>query len=456
VVFTTDAEERGEMLNPWVQWVSVHSGLSAAQHGIHFLSDGHKLREKAIWDVLSEAGKTVWVCGSMNARYDRPLNGYLLPDPWATGLVPYPPEDFQDYYAFVRKAVQEHSRQDALSVGESLRFLRYLANHGLSPSKIMTTLGQLWTERNGKKRWRRAVVLDFFQWDLFAFFFKRLKPDFSSFFLNSTAHLQHCYWRNMEPELFSVKPPPEEQQELGGAVLFGYQKMDQLIGRFLNLADPQTTLIFCTALSQQPFLKFETSGGRHYYRLRRPANLGEMLSIADSFEIHPVMAEQFCLRFSTREAAARANQTLSTYGFEGKPVFHATHTECDLMLQCNLTAEVPADATITSAADNRTIPFFDIFYPLHDLKSGYHHPEGMLWVRRPERDHAVYEKPVSLMSIAPAILEMLEVHVPDIMTHESLTRWLQFPTAHRRAADINTPQPNAITAGAIQQGSLGT
>src|SRR5688572_21031639 len=62
-VFTTDAEEEGESLNPWVQWVTVHSGLSAAEHGIQTLSEGHKLKSKAIWDLISDAGYRVWVCG---------------------------------------------------------------------------------------------------------------------------------------------------------------------------------------------------------------------------------------------------------------------------------------------------------------------------------------------------------------------------------------------------------
>src|SRR5262245_7968748 len=80
-VYLTDAEEEGEDLNPWVQWVTIHSGLPAEQHGIKRLSEGHLLNVKAVWDLLSDAGYRVWVCGSMNARYDKPLHGYLLPDP---------------------------------------------------------------------------------------------------------------------------------------------------------------------------------------------------------------------------------------------------------------------------------------------------------------------------------------------------------------------------------------
>src|SRR5436190_24360665 len=53
--YTTDAEEEGENLNPWVKWVTIHSGMSAEQHGIKRLSDGHQLTVKALWDLISDA-----------------------------------------------------------------------------------------------------------------------------------------------------------------------------------------------------------------------------------------------------------------------------------------------------------------------------------------------------------------------------------------------------------------
>ena len=104
-IFITDAEEEGEALNPWVQWVTAHTGLSAAEHGIQTLSEGHELKVKTIWDLLSDAGFRVWVCGSMNCRYDTPLNGLLLPDPWSTGAQAYPPGEFDSYEKFIRKDI---------------------------------------------------------------------------------------------------------------------------------------------------------------------------------------------------------------------------------------------------------------------------------------------------------------------------------------------------------------
>ncbi|MGD0039273.1 MAG: hypothetical protein ABSE84_02460, partial [Isosphaeraceae bacterium] len=59
------------------------------------------------------------------------------------------------------------------------------------------------------------------------------------------------------------------------------------------------------------------------------------------------------------------------------------------------------------------------FYSMDVVKSGFHHPEGMLWVRYPDRTHALHEKKVSIRSVAPAILELFDFPRPGFMTCDS-------------------------------------
>src|SRR2546427_11307683 len=66
--FTTDAEEEGMNLNPWIQWVTVHSGVGFSEHGIFLLGEGANLRTPWLGNVISDAGQRVWLCGSMNVR----------------------------------------------------------------------------------------------------------------------------------------------------------------------------------------------------------------------------------------------------------------------------------------------------------------------------------------------------------------------------------------------------
>lgn len=422
-VYTTDAEEDGDNLQPWVQWVSVHTGLSASAYGVTRLSDGHKLRHKAVWDLISEAGYRVWVCGSMNARYDRPLDGALLPDPWSTGLHPFPAGEFEPYYEFVRRAVQEHTNEaSGLSKRMALSFLRFMAGHGLSFATVNMILGQLWTERRTKRfKWRRAAVMDQLQWDVFRHRYRKLKPHFSTFFINSTAHFQHSHWREMEPELFQVAPKPEALAEFQDAILYGYKRMDRLVGRFLSLAGPDATLIFCTALSQQPQTAADAAGGRHYYRLRDPALLTGRLGLRIPHTYHPVMAEQFVLRFPDADSAREAERHLNGFRIGPRRAFNITLQDSDLMVQCTQTHAVPETATLRDERTGGDIAFYDIFYQLANLQSGHHHPDGMLWVRYPDRSHRVYDHKPSVRSIAPAVLGMFGLPAPDYMACEPFT-----------------------------------
>src|SRR5207248_1403291 len=132
---------------------------------------------------------------------------------------------------------------------------------------------------NGGASWKRASLLDNLQFDVFRYYFRAKKPILSTFFLNSTAHYQHSYWRHMQPELFTAKPPAGEMARHRDSILFGYQRMDNLLADFFEIEDEDITLVLAAALSQQPYLKNEAVGGQHFFRPRNVAALLRSLDI---------------------------------------------------------------------------------------------------------------------------------------------------------------------------------
>jgi hypothetical protein len=419
-VYLTDAQEAQEDLEPWIQWVTVHSGLTYAEHGIRNLGDGHKLDQKNIWDLLSDAGKRVWVCGSMNINYRLPINGWVLPDPWMRSVKPHPEEVLAPYHRFVSANVQEYTREDTpLSRGEQLAFLRFMARHGLSPRTITAIGRQLISERTSDTHWRRAVILDKLQFDLFGSHWKRGRPDFATFFLNSTAHFQHLYWRNMEPEHFKVKPEPGEQAVYEDAILYGYEQMDAICGGLLDLADEDTVLVFATALSQQPCLTYEEGGGKNTYRPRDFETFVHTVGIEDPVEVTPVMAEEFHLEFETEDAARDAEARLNELRCEDEPAMGVKREGTGLMCGCRIWRDLGPDAVLRIDGHEQTLPFFDVFYRIDLVKSGMHHPDGMLWIRHPQRTHSEHPGKVPLTAVAPMILRLHGVQQPDYM-HEPL------------------------------------
>jgi hypothetical protein len=420
-VYLTDAAEEQDHLEPWIQWVTVHSGLTYAEHGVRNLNEGDKLTEKNIWDLLSDRGHKVFVCGSMNVSYRTPLNGWVLPDPWARSVKPYPAEEFEPYHRFISANVQEYTRDDVpLSRADQAAFLRFMVRHGLSPATVSSIVRQLAQERRSDAHWKRAVILDKLQFDVFSSYWKRQAIDFATFFLNSTAHFQHLYWRNMEPEHFKVKPDPGEQAVYEDAILFGYEQMDDLIGRLLKLAREDTTLVFTTALSQQPCLTYEEQGGKTLYRPNDFDALTRAVGIEDAAEAAPVMGEVFHLDFATEAVAEAAMAKLEALRYGNRVAISVSREGTDLMCGCQIWEQVPPDAALHLEGNGREIPFSELFYQIDLIKSGMHHPDGMLWIRTPGQGHAEHSEKVPLARIAPTILGMYGVEPPAYMRAEPL------------------------------------
>jgi predicted AlkP superfamily phosphohydrolase/phosphomutase len=419
--YTTDAEEAAPNLEPWIQWVTVHSGLSFEEHGIFHLGDGHQLDRKCIWDILSDHGLRVWVCGSMNARYDQPINGCVLPDPWATGVDPYP-EELGTWSTFAQRNVQEHTNDRVpLTKADYVKFVAFMASHGLSLSTAAAIVKQLLRERVARtERWRRATILDKLQWDVFRWYYRKYKPHFSTFFLNSTAYYQHRYWRNMDPEPFKVKPTAEEQAHYASAVLYGYKEMDRIVGAVLALAERDTTVVLASALSQQPCLLYEDIGGKTFYRPRDFAELLRFAGVDAPHKVAPVMSEQFHLHFDTEAAAAAAAGRLGALVTAGRPLVTVEQRGSSVFAGCRIFEQLPRDAVVTAGESARSAPFFDLLYQAEGIKSGMHHPDGILWLRHPGRDHKVVPERVPLRSVAPTILKLFGVPRPAFMTGEAV------------------------------------
>ena len=145
---------------------------------------------------------------------------------------------------------------------------------------------------------------------MFSWYYRKIRPQFATFFLNSTAHYQHLYWREMDPSAFTVQPTEAQRRNYRDAIEFGYRQMDGWSRVSIALAGNETTIVMATALSQQPCLMFEAHGGKYLLPADRmgPA-LTSLAGVTDRYKVSPVMAHQFHLYFDSAEAAERGAET---------------------------------------------------------------------------------------------------------------------------------------------------
>ncbi|MDH3658619.1 MAG: alkaline phosphatase family protein [Alphaproteobacteria bacterium] len=405
-VFTSQADEpEAPYLEPWIQWYSVHTGLPFKQHGVFRLTDGLRQDHDDVWRILARHGQRIMNLSSMNARPFGEHDGSVyLPDPWCSAAAPHPAE-LLDFHKFVARMVQEYTNTSASVHQAALRFIAFMTSHGLSLTTVRALSTQLFGEKLGKSRepWQRASLLDAMLFDVFRHYYKQRLPDFATFFVNSTAHYQHAYWRDMDPALFGDEAIGESPKK--NAILFGYQCMDRLLGELMRLAEETgALLILSSALSQQPYLDPNNVKGRAYYRFHE---IGEFLrSIGVTWtSIDPVMTNQYRVHFNSDDEAVVAAEKLARLTWEGRQVVQAMHDhQRQLYLGIGIHDAVPDDARLSLPDSNRDRPFYDLLYKIDVSKSGRHHPDGVLWFRT-GRFHRHEAKP-SILDILPTLLDL--------------------------------------------------
>ena len=80
----TFAEDSYELLEPWIQWPSVHLGCDFSEHKIFRLGDIIRCSQAQIFEQVEALGYRVGVLGAMNADNRLVTPAYFIPDPWTS------------------------------------------------------------------------------------------------------------------------------------------------------------------------------------------------------------------------------------------------------------------------------------------------------------------------------------------------------------------------------------
>jgi hypothetical protein len=412
--FITDADVKDpSRLEPWIQWYSTHTGLAYEQHGVFHLTEGAHAGHEDIYRTLMNAGHKVACFAGMNVRGFAKPGSLFVGDPWSENGDAFPAE-LETYNKFISRNVREYSNStNRLTAFDYLKFLKFMLARGLRASTIVRLAGQLINERTTDRRlsYRRAALLDLMQFDVFRWYYKRNRPSFATFFINSTAHLQHAYWRHHDPAAFEVKPSADEMAVYGDAVRFGYEAMDKLVGDFLELAKSRgARLIFMTALSQQPFLKHESKGGQKFYRLHDVERFLSDWGITYA-EVSPTMTNQYLVRFSNDEQLQYAREQLAGFTLEsGQSVIDTRPAEGGLYFGCGLHGTISESTAVRHLHTGKQVKFSDLLYVIDVLKSGCHHPQGALWISGNVDSKTTGA--ASILDVYPTILDLLGVPAP--------------------------------------------
>src|SRR5262249_24718670 len=78
-------------LNPGITWTTAYTGRPQAHHNVYFLEQPPEtIRAKRLWELCHEQGLRVGVYGSLCSWPPQQVNGFYIPDTFASDTGTYP------------------------------------------------------------------------------------------------------------------------------------------------------------------------------------------------------------------------------------------------------------------------------------------------------------------------------------------------------------------------------
>lgn len=383
----TVSETAYDKLEPWIQWVTVHTGKTYDEHRIFHLSDVHQLKHKQIWETLSEKKIESGIVGSMNVLRRNTEGGIFFSDPWAIQNETYP-APLRPLWEIISRRVQGHATSD-VSFKDVIKGLRSCVGFRL-PLKLYAQMGyQVVSQKiNPKNKWKLATVFDWFLVHIFKNILKKTDYGFYTLFLNATAHYQHHYWRAFDGKDFdpSIKYPDIHDDD--DPMTYGYTAYDKILGEIFSITerDPDTLIVILSALSQVPYTAKEAEGGMNYYRLNDHKAFAELIGLPNTLEVFPMMSRDWQVRFSSSEDRQKALDILRHLTINEEELFQMREdTEGFIFIETKYTKGIKKTDMIIDRQGNKVVPFMDVFTNTA-IKSGHHTGIGNLWLSEKHKD----------------------------------------------------------------------
>jgi hypothetical protein len=366
----TFAEQQYEHLEPWIQWVSAHTGRTFEEHKVFRLGDINKTTFPQIFEVLEKKGLRVGAISPMNARNELRSAAYFIPDPWTD--TPSDASGFSRRISEMLRQTVNANSQSKIS-GRSLVSLLEALARTLNPVRTLQLLKLV--ARSRGRPWIRALVLDQLIHMIHMMLIRKQSPDVSFVFLNAGAHIQHHYYFNSRVAGSHRANPEWYVSGKEDPVLDMVKVYDRIIDSYLAFVRNGTRVIFATGLTQVPFDRL-----KYYYRLRSHGDFLHELGIGFA-RVNPRMTRDFEVIIPEVSERHRALHVLRSVQVrrDGRPLFGEMEERNDgLFVTLNYPDEILKDDI--ADYDGGSVSDLGGKVTCVGVKNGMHSGKGFVYV----------------------------------------------------------------------------
>ena len=364
----TVSESEYELLEPWIQWVTVYSGKTYKDHKIFRLGDIVNHPELSqLFEELESNGLSVGAVSPFNAdnRLKSPV--FFIPDPW-TKTRSSGNWVIKSFYQAVHQSVNDNAKSKL-----NLKSMISLALGLLIYVPISRWFHYLKLAVNIFKPGNKAIILDSLLADVHFTLWKKHKPDFSNLFLNSGAHIQHHYLFNSMAYTGNIKNPEWYCPKDYDPLVHILSEYDKQIGKLLK--EKNLRIIIATGLHQQPHENIT-----FYWRLKEHAKFLQTIGLKNITEILPRMSRDFLIKFNNIKDTSTAEILLNSF-YSSKDqikIFNVDNRGTSLFVELVYPKNISENDSIFSKNSKFKLNKFKSYLAFVAIKNGEHNQIGYL------------------------------------------------------------------------------
>ncbi len=365
---TTFTEEKEEYqgLDPWVQWVSIHSGKPFKDHGICRLSETKRQNFKQIWNVFGEnKNYSCGIWGVMNA----PCNStkgveFFVPDPWSFDESAIP-SNLNDFLSLPRYMAKNYLSTDLIKlIKQSLRMTKFIfqnRGHGKTRKFILMLIKSF--SISGINVHTFSSLLDYLSTLYFIELKDKFNTNFNIIFLNHIAHVQHQFWDKKDKKI-------SKHMKLALIIC------NEIFGMLIKNTKKNEELMIVNGLRQ----KLVKGDGLFLYRQKNPFEFFKLFGLK-SIQTEQNMTNDGILIFDKKENRDEAISILKNLSLKSnqKEIFYLELLD-DLRIfyQFKIKSKINPDEMISF--NDKSFRFFDLMECICE-RTGAHIPRGDIFYK---------------------------------------------------------------------------
>jgi len=345
-------------LDPWVQWVSIHTGCPHEIHKIDHLADVKNLKYPQIWETLGEKGFSSGVWGAMNSSRNNAKGCcFFLPDPW-TYYENALPEKINDFLALPRYFSKNYLSLSVFKVitkiFKMLRFLIFEINLFYLYKEISYSF--ICLLRIGLNDNLLFSLFDLISAKVFVKYKKKFDPNLAIIFFNCLAHAQHKDW---------------SKNNITRDMKMTINTVDRILGIIFEELEEKDSLIVLNGLGQK-----NVDGTNYFiYRQNNPKVFLETLEIKFS-DLEQCMTNESHVTFDNDSDMQNAISILKKASINGEKLFEVEKDKENakkIFFQMNFFKSIDKGANFFIG--KKKYKFFK-YFSLLARRTGVHTPNG--------------------------------------------------------------------------------